>query len=1063
MKRNRILREICQYTTTRNQNHTKRTISVLFSTLALVAILAATLATGTPSRAVAQENQLPAKPTGFAASSVTYQSVTLTWDDPSDGGITGYQILRRDKAVHEVGKFATLVDDTGSSMTSYTDETVASEGKYVYRVRARNTHGLGPRSSYANVKVPAAPPLVSVSFGQATYSIEEGGTVTVTVALDVAPQRNLSIPLTRTYTGGAVADDLTGVPGTVSFDSGQTTATFTVSATDDSDDDDGEGVVLGLGVLPDRVSAGGYARTIVSIADNDDPADTDATREGAVDLGDITDLDAPRFPKYSLDGRTDEVDYFRFTLTQPKQVGLALRKLDADADLSLEDASGTVLASSRKDNTDSEWIHRTLLEGVYYIRVQAQEQGSNEYALRYGVSDANPDIVAALREPQTPPGVTPGGEGSSEEEPPRVALPATADDDCSETTDTTCALSVGVDHPASIEEVGDVDWIRAPLAAGTSYRIEISTDRNGSDSLPYPDLVGVYGSDGQLLRDTGITAANRFSRSDDGVNTIGRHFRNDVAGDYFIAVRGRQVGPVPAIGNYSVKVLVETSSPDDCSSRETTQSTLVLGVPNEGNLERLGDIDWFKVDLEAGKTYRIAVSGRADLGGIHHTNSENVVSARSMGAHYPSISRTELAWITATESGTHYIEVKPGHSLGSYSLRIEEIPLPNADVPTSTTTTEAIGLGAHRYGRLDTLGDSDWFKIHMTAGASYRLRIEGSADGQGTLDYPRIWGVRDSDAVGMPGTASFSNTINLRPEATGYYYVNIASPAGIGIEDRERTGIFRLSFQLVDGSASELDTAEDCASDTTTKCSVEVDGTANGQISPADDKDWFRTELKADQLYQFRLHYSEGSYTTWVAELRLSDGSTHSTRIRSSRDRQNSDVFAYRPDADGTHFMEVDLQETVTAGSYTVSVAEIDVDEVTDCADSNETVCTVSVGDSVTGYIEKYATEDRDYDRWAVELTAGQAYVIEVKGAGDLTGGFDNGGTIIDPLAELYNSAGTEVAANNNIMDYSDGAGNFNSRITYTVPEGSAGAHYVRVTSGEVALGTYQLSIRLSE
>ncbi len=47
---------------------------------------------------------------------------------------------------------------------------------------------------------------------------------------------------------------------------------------------------------------------------------SDDTRDGATNLFDITDLSGPKFPRALLDGEGDEVDYFRFTLTEAKQV-----------------------------------------------------------------------------------------------------------------------------------------------------------------------------------------------------------------------------------------------------------------------------------------------------------------------------------------------------------------------------------------------------------------------------------------------------------------------------------------------------------------------------------------------------------------------------------------------------------------------------------------------------------------------------------------------------------------------------------------------------------------------
>ena len=55
-------------------------------------------------------------------------------------------------------------------------------------------------------------PAVTVSFGAATYSVAEDGTVDVTVTLDVAPEREVTIPIAKTDQGGISEDDYSGVP-----------------------------------------------------------------------------------------------------------------------------------------------------------------------------------------------------------------------------------------------------------------------------------------------------------------------------------------------------------------------------------------------------------------------------------------------------------------------------------------------------------------------------------------------------------------------------------------------------------------------------------------------------------------------------------------------------------------------------------------------------------------------------------------------------------------------------------------------------------------------------------
>ena len=100
----------------------------------------------------------PAQPTGLTADPA-HDQVGLDWADPDDSAITGYRILRRLPAQDLPGEFAVLLENTGSTLTSYLDTTVKPQTSYVYRVQAINAHGSSERSSWANALTAAAPVL----------------------------------------------------------------------------------------------------------------------------------------------------------------------------------------------------------------------------------------------------------------------------------------------------------------------------------------------------------------------------------------------------------------------------------------------------------------------------------------------------------------------------------------------------------------------------------------------------------------------------------------------------------------------------------------------------------------------------------------------------------------------------------------------------------------------------------------------------------------------------------------------------------------------------------------
>ena len=66
----------------------------------------------------------------------------------------------------------------------------------------------------------------------------------------------MEIPLSVTGQGGASSEDCSGVPTSVTCNSGDTDEEFTFTAASDKIDDDGESVKLTFGTLPTAVTEG---------------------------------------------------------------------------------------------------------------------------------------------------------------------------------------------------------------------------------------------------------------------------------------------------------------------------------------------------------------------------------------------------------------------------------------------------------------------------------------------------------------------------------------------------------------------------------------------------------------------------------------------------------------------------------------------------------------------------------------------------------------------------------------------------------------------------------------
>ena len=174
---------------------------------------------------------------------------------------------------------ASLTFDSGDTSKSFTftatDDAIDDDGESVLLEFGTLPDGVTPGTiptSTVSITDGDAPASVAVSWAQTTYSVVEGGTVTVTAELDDNPEKTVIVPIAITNQGGASNSDYSGVPPSLTFDSGDTSKSFTFTATDDALDDDDESVQLAFGpTLPSGVTQGTPASTMVKITDDDDP------------------------------------------------------------------------------------------------------------------------------------------------------------------------------------------------------------------------------------------------------------------------------------------------------------------------------------------------------------------------------------------------------------------------------------------------------------------------------------------------------------------------------------------------------------------------------------------------------------------------------------------------------------------------------------------------------------------------------------------------------------------------------------------------------------------------
>jgi hypothetical protein len=583
-----------------------------------------------------------------------------------------------------------------------------------------------------------------------------------------------------------------------------------------------------------------------------------------------------------------------------------------------------------------------------------------------------------------------------------TALPA---DDAGNDASTRARAALGRDIAGSIEYQGDVDWYRLSVRTGQRYRIALTGAGESGLGDPYLRIVTAEGEELGGNDDAGDGTLNSLAE-----------FVPQRSGVVYIEARG--FGDAYE-GAYTLRIDAERAPTDAISGASNTRGRIAAGGAVDGVIDFTGDLDWYRIRLEAGRNYRIRLNSAEGEGALPdpylhlYDASGAEIAADDDGGGFPNA----YLEFNAPTSGTYYLGAGAfADTTGRYRLSVQE-----GDIPADASTDVALSAdGDYRDGLLAPSGDRDWYRVDLAAGQSIRAGLMGSPVLNGTaLDDPylAVHGPNGEElAADDDGGDGLNSWLEFQAGAAGPYYIEVR-----GFSESAQGG-YSLAI-----AAGEIGATPDAAE--------YLQANGEGRMSvlgAADDVDWFAVDLVEARPYRF---YLEGTDPDAVADpvLTIYDEEGKPVAMDDDGGAGANAYLSFASPRGGRYFAAVSGYEGAT-GRYFLRVTDTEVPgnvNTDEYMDSN--------GDDRLSNIEMPG--ERDFFR--VDLEGGVQYTIEVTASGSNPLG--------NPHVSLVDASGEDVAT-----DDDSGPGR-NARLRFTSEQGGAYAISVGGTNG--AVGGYEVRI----
>lgn len=230
-------------------------------------------------------------------------------------------------------------------------------------------------------------------------------------------------------------------------------------------------------------------------------------------------------------------------------------------------------------------------------------------------------------------------------------------------------LKLGQPKKSQIRPGDDVDFYKVQLKDNNLYTFEARGSGSGGNTLDDP-ILGLFDRNGRLIREN-----DSFNGNDPLIE-----YRADRTGTFYVGIAASDGAP----GSYTIGYDLADGAPDDSSNDgKNTELKIKIGQKVLGEIGAPGDEDWYRIELQAGKTYTAYARNRnigdapaflADVI-IRRSNGAVLDNDREYDGFDPTVPGVDNEFV-APYTGVYFLDVRDinDNSRGNYSILINRGP-----------------------------------------------------------------------------------------------------------------------------------------------------------------------------------------------------------------------------------------------------------------------------------------------------------------------------------------------------------------------------------------------------